>query len=34
MTGIRTMKRASGQYALIAGSGFRDFGADSATHAV
>ena len=34
MTGTRAKKRAPGQYALIAGSGFRDFGADSATHAV
>jgi purine nucleoside phosphorylase len=34
MTGSRTKKRDPGQYALIAGSGFRDFGTDSATHIV
>jgi 5'-methylthioinosine phosphorylase len=34
MTGSGAEKRAPRQYALIAGSGFRDFGADSATHIV
>ncbi len=34
MTGTREKIRVPGQYALIAGSGFRDFGADSTTQII
>jgi 5'-methylthioinosine phosphorylase len=34
MTGSHARNSSTRQYALIAGSGFRDFGADSATHVV